>query len=259
MSLAGSGVVVTGAGVGIGEALARRLVDGGARVVVNDIDELAARRVAQDIGATAVPGDAATESGVASLISAAMEALDEIDIYFANAGIETGGGLSATEDDWARTFEVNVMAHVRAARILVPRWLERGQGRFVVTASAAGLLTMLGSATYSVSKHASLSFAEWLSATYGHRGVVVQAICPLGVRTQMLEQEDEMVREILSHDEAIEPEAVAESVWAALQDDNFLILPHPKVAEYFRFRATDIDRWIAGMRKLQSRLDTVKD
>ena len=259
MSLAGSGVVVTGAGAGIGEALARRLVDGGARVVVNDIDELAAHRVAQDIGALAVPGDAATESGVASLISAAMEALDEIDIYFANAGIETGGGLSATEDDWARTFEVNVMAHVRAARILVPRWLERGQGRFVVTASAAGLLTMLGSATYSVSKHASLSFAEWLSATYGHRGVVVQAVCPLGVRTQMLELEDEAVREILSHDEAIEPEAVAESVWEALHGDNFLILPHPKVAEYFRFRATDIDRWIAGMRKLQSRLDTVED
>ena len=259
MSLAGSGVVVTGAGAGIGEALARRLVDGGARVVVNDIDELAAHRVAQDIGALAVPGDAATESGVASLISAAMDALGEIDIYFANAGIETGGGLAATEDDWARTFEVNVMAHVRAARILVPRWLERGQGRFVVTASAAGLLTMLGSATYSVSKHASLSFAEWLSATYGHRGVVVQAVCPLGVRTQMLELEDEAVREILSHDEAIEPEAVAESVWAALQDDKFLILPHPKVAEYFRFRATDIDRWIAGMRKLQSRLDTVED
>ena len=255
MSVAGSGVVVTGAGAGIGEALARRLAAGGARVVVNDIDGLAAHRIAQDLGAIAIPGDAATEVGVASLISEATHALGEIDIYFANAGVETGGGLSATEDDWARTFEVNVMAHVRAARILVPHWLERGHGRFVVTASAAGLLTMLGSATYSVSKHASLSFAEWLSVTYGHRGVVVQAICPLGVRTQMLELEDEIVREILSHDEAIEPAEVAESVWAALQGDSFLILPHPKVADYYRSRAANTDHWIAGMRKLQRRID----
>lgn len=259
MSLVGSGVVVTGAGAGIGEAIARRLVDGGARVVVNDIDEAAAHRVAQDIGAVAIPGDAATESGVTSLINDATQALGEIDIYFANAGVESGGGLSASEDDWARTFEVNVMAHVRAARILVPRWLERGQGRFVVTASAAGLLTMLGSATYSVTKHASVAFAEWLSVTYGHRGVVVQAICPLGVRTQMLEQEDELVREILSHDEAIEPAEVADSVWEALQSDNFLILPHPKVADYYRSRATDTDLWLTGMRKLQRRLDAAQN
>ena len=128
MSVAGSGVVVTGAGAGIGEALARRLAAGGARVVVNDIDGLAAHRIAQDLGAIAIPGDAATEVGVASLIGEATHALGEIDIYFANAGVETGGGLSATEDDWARTFEVNVMAHVRAARILVPHWLERGHG-----------------------------------------------------------------------------------------------------------------------------------
>ena len=114
---------------------------------------------------------------------------------------------------------------------------------------------MLGSATYSVSKHASLSFAEWLSVTYGHRGVVVQAICPLGVRTQMLELEDEIVREILSHDEAIEPEEVAESVWEALQGENFLILPHPRVADYYRLRATDTDHWLASMRKLQRRID----
>jgi NAD(P)-dependent dehydrogenase (short-subunit alcohol dehydrogenase family) len=118
---------------------------------------------------------------------------------------------------------------------------------------------MLGSASYSVSKHASVSFAEWLSVTYGHRGVVVQAICPLGVRTQMLEQEDEIVREILSHDEAIAPEEVAERVWEALQSDDFLILPHPKVAEYYRSRATDTDLWLTGMRKLQRRLDAAEN
>lgn len=253
-SFDGAGVVVTGAGHGIGRAIAARMASAGARVVVNDLDEPAARRVADEVGGFALPGDAASDEGVERLVHGARERLGRIDVYFANAGIDTGVGLHADEDAWARSLDVNVMAHVRAARRLVPQWLEAGGGRFVVTASAAGLLTMLGSATYSVSKHASVGFAEWLSASYGHRGVVVQAICPQGVRTRMLADAGPL-QELLSHDTALEPEDVAEAVWQGLQDDRFLILPHPEVARYYAFRATDTDRWLAGMRKLQRGLD----
>jgi NAD(P)-dependent dehydrogenase (short-subunit alcohol dehydrogenase family) len=255
MDLDGAGVVVTGAGHGIGRAIAARMAAQGARVVVNDLDAEAAHAVANEIGGgVAVPGDAAGEEGVARLVSTARDHLGKIDVYFANAGIDVGHGLDAPEEDWARALDVNVMAHVRAARQLVPAWLETGGGRFVVTASAAGLLTMLGSAPYSVTKHAAVGFAEWLSATYGHRGIVVQAICPQGVKTRMLEEAGPL-QELLSHDTALEPEQVADTVWHAMQDDRFLILPHPEVATYYANRATDTDRWLAGMRKLQSKLD----
>lgn len=251
----GAGIVVTGAGHGIGRAIAARMAAQGARVAVNDLDAEAAQAVANEIGGgIAVPGDAATEEGVADLVSAARDHLGKIDVYFANAGIDVGHGLDAPEEDWARALDVNVMAHVRAARQLVPTWLETGGGRFIVTASAAGLLTMLGSPTYSVTKHAAVGFAEWLSATYGHRGIVVQAICPQGVKTRMLDQAGPL-QELLSHDTALEPEQVADTVWHAMQDDRFLILPHPEVADYYRLRADDTDRWLAGMRKLQARLD----
>jgi len=250
-----AGVVVTGAGHGIGRAIAERMAAQGARVVVNDLDAEAAEEVARAVGGgVAVPGDAATEEGVAHLVSTAREHLGKIDIFFANAGIDVGRGLDAPAEDWARAIEVNVMGHVRAAQQLVPAWLETGGGRFVVTASAAGLLTMLGSAPYSVTKHAAVGFAEWLSATYGHRGIVVQAICPQGVKTRMLEEAGPL-QELLSRDSALEPEQVADTVWHALQDDRFLILPHEEVAEYYKLRATDTDRWLAGMRRLQSRLD----
>lgn len=255
MDLDGAGVVVTGAGHGIGRAIAARMAAQGARVVVNDLDAEAAHAVANEIGGgVAVAGDAAGEEGVAHLVSTARDHLGKIDVYFANAGIDVGHGLDAPEEDWARALDVNVMAHVRAARQLVPAWLETGGGRFVVTASAAGLLTMLGSAPYSVTKHAAVGFAEWLSATYGHRGIVVQAICPQGVKTRMLEEAGPL-QELLSHDTALEPEQVADTVWHAMQDDRFLILPHPEVATYYANRATDTDRWLAGMRKLQSKLD----
>lgn len=254
MEVDGAGVVVTGAGHGIGRALARTMAARGARVVVNDLDAEAARAVATEIGGIAVPGDAAGDDAVAELVSRARDHLGRIDVYFANAGIDVGGGLDAPEADWARAVDVNVMAHVRAARQLVPAWLETGGGRFVVTASAAGLLTMLGSAPYSVTKHAAVGFAEWLSATYGHRGIVVQAICPQGVRTRMLEEAGPL-QELLSHDTALDPEDVAEAVWEGMQDDRFLILPHPEVAQYYAQRATDPDRWLAGMRRLQAKLD----
>ncbi|OAA27377.1 short-chain dehydrogenase of unknown substrate specificity [Frankia sp. EI5c] len=256
MPVRDQGVVVTGAGHGIGRALAARLAAEGARVVVNDLDAEAAERVAAEIGAHALPGDAAAEDGVAALVASARAELGEIDIWFANAGIDRGKarGLAATEADWAASLEVNVLAHVRAARLLVPGWVERGAGRFVVTASAAGLLTMLGSPTYAVSKHAAVAFAEWLSATYRHRGVVVQAVCPQGVKTRMYDEAGPL-QGLLSHDAVLTPEDVAEAVWEGLRDGRFLILPHPRVSDYFVARATDPHRWLAGMNKLQQRLE----
>jgi NAD(P)-dependent dehydrogenase (short-subunit alcohol dehydrogenase family) len=255
--LEGQGVVVTGAGRGIGRALATRAVAEGARVVVNDLDPATAQAVADEIGGTAVPGDASSADGVESLIAQATEALGRIDVYFANAGIDGATGLDSLQTDdahWARIIDVNVMAHVRAARLLVPTWLETGGGRFVVTASAAGLLTMIGSAPYSVTKHAAVGFAEWLSVTYGHRGIAVHAICPQGVRTQMLDDAGPL-QDLLSRDSALEPEQVADAFVAALEDDRFLVLPHPEVAGYYAARATDTDRWLAGMRRLQRKLD----
>jgi NAD(P)-dependent dehydrogenase (short-subunit alcohol dehydrogenase family) len=183
--------------------------------------------------------------------------LGRIDVYFANAGIDGATGIDSLQTDdahWARILDVNVMAHARAARILVPHWLGDGGGRFVVTASAAGLLTMIGSAPYSVTKHAAVGFAEWLSVTYGHRGITVQAICPQGVRTRMLDDAGPL-QDLLSKDSALEPEQVADAFVAALEDDRFLVLPHPEVAGYYAARATDTDRWLAGMRRLQRKLD----
>ncbi len=187
-------------------------------------------------------------------MAGALTELGAIDIWFGNAGIDRGRGLAASEGDWAASLEVNLMGHVRAARLLVPHWLERGRGRYVVTASAAGLLTMLGSPTYSVSKHAVVAYAEWLSATYRHRGIVVQALCPQGVETAMLARSGPL-REIIAADGALTPEAVADTVIAALAGEDFLILPHPQVREYFAARATVTDRWLSGMNRLQRRLE----
>ncbi|HEU5427718.1 MAG TPA: SDR family oxidoreductase [Actinocrinis sp.] len=252
--LAGAGVIVTGAGRGIGAALARAFAAEGARVVVNDVDADGARALAEELGAFAVLGDAATETGVSLLVGSARELLGEIDVYCANAGIGPAGTEQAHEDVWSAAWEVNVMAHVRAARELVPGWLERGSGCFVSTVSAAGLLTMLGSAPYAVSKHAALAFAEWLSATYRHRGVRVHAVCPQGVRTRMLEDTPPSGQALLAGN-AIEPEQVAQSVVRGLSEDRFLILPHPDVAEYYAARAADPDRWLGGMNKLQRGLE----
>jgi NAD(P)-dependent dehydrogenase (short-subunit alcohol dehydrogenase family) len=246
--------VVTGAGAGIGRALALRLAAGGVRLVVNDVDEEAAHRVAAEVGGLAVPGDAASLGGAGALVEAATRHLGEIDAWFANAGVDRGRGLGASEEEWASSLEVNVLAHVRAARLLVPGWLERGHGRFVVTASAAGLLTMLGSPAYSVSKHGAVAFAEWLSATYRHRGVVVQAICPQGVRTRMLDDSGSL-KKMLSRDRALAPEEVADAAWDALADDRFLVLPHAQVAGYWAAKATDPERWLTGMNRIQQHLD----
>jgi len=257
-SVAGAGVVVTGAGSGIGAALAARFAAEGARVVVNDIDAQAAARVAGSCGATAIAGDAAAADSVAALIAAATEALGGIDLYCANAGVARPGGADATEADWELSWQVNVMAHVRAARLLLPRWLERGSGHLLCTVSAAGLLTMLGSAPYSVTKHAALSFAEWLAASYAHRGITVQALCPQGVRTPMLAAAGPVGR-ILLDEAAITPEAAADAVVRGIADGRFLILPHPEVALMYSRRATDPDRWLNGMNRLQQQVEKLPD
>ncbi|MGW5660537.1 SDR family oxidoreductase [Streptomyces sp. NPDC003758] len=243
----GAGVVVTGAGGGIGAALARRFAAEGARVVVNDLDAEKAKAVADGIGGIAVPGDAS------AIVSEARDALGgTIDVYCANAGLGSGGTEAADEEVWARAWDVNVMAHVRAARELLPAWLERGAGRFVSTVSAAGLLTMIGAAPYSVTKHGAYAFAEWLSLTYRHRGLKVHAICPQGVRTDMLTASGSAGDLVLAPT-AIDPEDVADALFKGIEEDRFLILPHPEAAAYYQARATDPDRWLTSMNHIQQK------
>ncbi len=256
-SVEGAGVVVTGAGSGIGAALARRFAAEGARVVVNDINATAAAEVAASCDAAVVPGDAASEEGVARLIGIASDVLGGIDLYCANAGVGLGGGQDAAERDWETSWQVNVMAHVRAARLLTGPWLERGSGHLICTVSAAGLLTMLGSAPYSVTKHAALAFAEWMAATYEHRGIIVQAVCPQGVKTPLLDATGHAGQVILGGS-AITAEAVADAVIEGIADGRFLILPHPEVARMYAGRAADPDRWLHAMNKIQRRVEEVR-
>ncbi len=254
--LPGAGVVVTGAGSGIGAALARRFAAEGARLVVNDIDAGAVTAVAAQVRGFAVPGDAASERGVAELVSRARAELGEIDLYCANAGVACGGDEQASEPDWEQSWEVNVMAHVRAARLLVGPWLHRGSGHLIATVSAAGLLTLLGAAPYSVTKHGALAFAEWMSATYRHRGITVQALCPQGVQTSMLAATGDIGTMILGAS-VIQPDQVADAVVGALADDRFLILPHPEVEKMYAGRATQTDRWLRAMNRIQRRADAI--
>jgi NAD(P)-dependent dehydrogenase (short-subunit alcohol dehydrogenase family) len=256
--IAGAGVVITGGAGGIGAAMARRFAAEGARVVVADLDAGGAAEVAERIGGTAVAGDAASEDGVRALIERSREVLGAIDLFCANAGVAPHGGPETPEDVWAQAWDVNVMAHVRAAKLLLPEWLDRGRGHFLATVSAAGLLTSLGSAPYSVTKHGALAFAEWLSATYRHRGVTVQAVCPQGVRTRML-AETGRAGDLIMGASAIEPGQVAEDVLRGIADGRFLILPHPELADYYAVRATQNDRWLAGMNKLQRKVEQSLD
>ncbi|MFJ3902730.1 SDR family oxidoreductase [Streptomyces sp. NPDC090025] len=247
-SVRGAGVVVTGAAGGIGAALARRFAAEGARVVVNDLDPARTKALADEIGALAVPGDAS------EVVDAARAALADagatVDIWCANAGLGSGGDPFVDEKVWAAAWDVNVMAHVRAARALLPEWLERGSGRFVSTVSAAGLLTMIGAAPYSVTKHGAFAFAEWLSLTYRHRGLKVHAICPQGVRTDMLTAAGS-AGELVLAPTAIEPEDVADALFDAIAADRFLVLPHPEVAEFYQARAGDTEGWLDNMNHIQ--------
>lgn len=255
MRLEGAGAVVTGAGSGIGRAIAARLAGEGARVVVNDRDADAAQDVAAVIGGFAVAGDVGSPEAVEALVAAACDHLGEIDVWYSNAGVDRGRGLQTDEADWEQSYQVNLMAHVRTARLVVPHFLERGSGRFVITASAAGLLTLLDAPSYSVTKHASVAFAEWLSATYRHRGVVVQVLCPQGVRTRMLEGSAQIAG--VSDDGLLEPEDVAAVVREALDHDALLILPHPETRTYVERKGSDVDRWLVGVNRLQQQRERV--
>lgn len=252
MELADKVVVVTGGASGIGRALSLRFAAEGARAVaVADRDADGAQRVAAEIGARAiaVPTDVSVEAEVRRLVEVTEEAHGPIDLFCSNAGIATGGGVDATDDEWQRIWDINVMAHVFAARAVLPGMLARGEGYLLNTASAAGLLTQIGSAPYAVTKHAAVALAEWLSVTHGDQGIKVSCLCPQGVRTPMLGDGGALLGP-----GAIEPEQVAEAVVAGLRAEEFLILPHPEVREYFRRKGDDYERWLNGMRRLQSRV-----
>ena len=250
MIVADKVVVVTGGANGIGRALCRRFAAEGAKAIaVADVDIVGAERVAAEIGGLPFETDVTRANDIDRLVARVAGEYGVIDLFCSNAGIAVDGDERTPDADWDRCWHVNVMAHVLAARAVLPSMLERGGGYLLQTVSAAGLLTHVRSATYAVTKHASLAFAEWLSVAYGDRGIRVSAVCPQGVRTDMLNQAGERAKFLL--DGAIEPEQVADAVVQGLADERFLILPHPEVAEYVRRKAADYDRWLKGMRRLR--------
>ncbi|WP_285184657.1 SDR family oxidoreductase [Rhodococcus sp. MEB041] len=259
--------IVTGGGAGIGAALATALVEAGNSVLVADLDGAAADAVAARLGerCIAVGGDVADDAMIAQMIERVEEAFGPLDIYIANAGTTAGMGLDSTDAAWDTALSVNVLAHVRAARVVIPRWIERGtHGYFLSTASAAGLLTQIGSATYSVSKHAAVGFAEWLSVTYGDKGIAVSCLCPMGVNTALLNSGFDSDAEgasvaasaVTGAGTVLEPEDVARIVLEAMETEKFLVLPHPEVLTFYSHKSADYDRWIAGMRRYRTSLET---
>jgi NAD(P)-dependent dehydrogenase (short-subunit alcohol dehydrogenase family) len=255
MELTGRVVVVTGAARGIGRALARRFAAEQTKaVVIADIDSSGARGVAEEIGATSVQCDVSREADIERLIELVESQHGRIDIFCSNAGIAVGGGPEASDADWQRIWEVNVMAHVYVARHVLPRMLARKDGYIVGTVSAAGLLNHFFAAPYGVTKAAALSFFEWLSIVHGDEGIRVSCLCPQGVKTDMLEAERLHLGINFLTAGALEPELVADAVVNGIAAEHFLILPHPEVADYFRRKADDYDRWLRGMRRLRSNL-----
>jgi NAD(P)-dependent dehydrogenase (short-subunit alcohol dehydrogenase family) len=255
MNLSDRVVVVTGGASGIGRALARRFADEGARgVVVADLDGAGAEAVAQEVGGLGVGCDVSDESQIAELVARAQDAFGPIDLFCANAGVAVGVDEASPDAEWDLALAVNVRAHVYAARHLLPGWLERGEGYFLATASAAGLLTQIGSAPYAVSKHAAVAFAEWLSITYGDRGIRVSCLCPMGVRTAMTAGDGLATDIVATAGAMLEPDEVAGVVVEGLREERFLILPHPEVMTFLRRKVDDHERWLAGMRRLQARL-----
>ena len=248
-------MVVTGGANGIGRALCRRFAAEGARaVVVADLDVEGAATVAQEIGGLAVTTNVSNEADIVRLVAQTIETYGAIDLFCANAGIfGVAGGAEVANDAWQQIWDLNVMAHIYSARAVLPGMLARGAGYLLHTASAAGLLTQVGAAPYSVTKHAAVAFAEWLSITHGDAGIKVSCLCPQGVRTQMLLGPDGD-RESFLRAGALEPEDVAEAVIAGLGEERFLVLPHPVVAEYFRRKADDYERWLRGMRRLNAQV-----
>jgi NAD(P)-dependent dehydrogenase (short-subunit alcohol dehydrogenase family) len=243
-------IVVTGGGNGIGRALCRRFKqEGAAAIVVADVDDAAAGAVAREVNGIAVHTDVSREGDVRQLVNLTVSQHGRIDLFCSNAGIAVNGGEDTANAQWQRCWDVNVMAHVYAARAVLPGMLARGEGYLLQTVSAAGLLTHIHSATYAVTKSAALAFAEWLSITYGERGIKVSALCPQGVKTDMLKRSESDTGRFLQEG-ALEPERVAEDVVQGIAAERFLILPHAEVAEYVQRKAGDRDRWLRGMRRL---------
>jgi len=250
-------IVVTGAASGIGRGLARRFAaEGAAAVVAVDYDGDGATAVADELSARGVASlglqaDVSIEADLVTAIDRTEDTFGPIDLFCSNAGILIIGGEQVPDDDWRRIFDVNVMAHIYAARHLIPRMTERGGGYLLNTCSAAGLLTQIGSAPYSVTKHAALAFAEWLAITHGEQGLKVSALCPQAVESKMTSGFEG--GGVAGVDGMLSPEDVAQAVVEGLAAEQFLILPHPEVVEYFRRKADDYERWLRGMRRLQAR------
>ncbi|MDP8980132.1 MAG: SDR family oxidoreductase [Acidobacteriota bacterium] len=257
MTLKDKVAVVTGAANGIGRAMARRFAAEGAKVVVVDIEEAAAKAIAGEISGDSYGVNVASESELQSMVDSVLLKHGRIDLFCSNAGIGLEGGCDVPNHDWQRIWEINVMSHVFASRAVLPGMLARGDGYLLQTVSAAGLLTQIGSAPYAVTKHAALALAEWLAVTYGDKGIKVSALCPQGVKTRMLENAEFGGGTFLLEG-ALDPEQVADSVVKGLAEEQFLILPHPEVAEYFRRKAGDYDRWLRGMRRLQATMQPLK-
>jgi NAD(P)-dependent dehydrogenase (short-subunit alcohol dehydrogenase family) len=254
MELVDRSVVITGAGSGIGAGLARRFAAESPRsIVLADINRDAVEAVAAEVGGVAVETDVGREEDVRALVERAEEVGGPIDVFFSNAGIGgSHGGPEVPDEVWERAWHVNVMAHVWAARALLPAMVERGDGYLLSTASAAGILTEVGTQVYSVTKHAAVAVAEWLAINYAEAGIKVSCLCPLGVRTPMLEGalENTLGGAALLRDELLEPAEVAEAVVAAMREERFLIFPHPQVAKYMAFKGGDNERWLHGMRRM---------
>jgi NAD(P)-dependent dehydrogenase (short-subunit alcohol dehydrogenase family) len=254
MEVADRVVVVTGGARGIGSALATRFASAGAEIViVADVDADGAWAVARQIGGMAIRCDVSNEADVAQLVDKVHIAKGRIDIFCSNAGIAVGGGPEASNADWQRIWDVNVMAHVYVARHVLPGMLARKEGYILGTVSAAGLLNHVFAAPYGVTKAAALSFFEWLAIAHADDGIRISCLCPQGVKTAMLAAERRLGLEFLT-DNALEPEQVAEIVLKGIHDEKFLILPHPEVADYFGRKAADYDRWLKGMRRLRANI-----
>lgn len=250
MQLADKVTIVTGAGRGIGAALASRFAhEGAAAIFVVDRDEAEARQIAAQCDGIAVVADVSREYDVQQLVTTALGKFGRIDLFCSNAGIMQEGGLEVSDALWQRTWEINFLSHVYAARAVIPLMLKQGGGYLLQTASAAGLLTQIGAAPYSVTKHAAVAFAEWLSITYQRQGLRVSCLCPQGVRTRMLDESDSGTADLL-RPSSLTPEQVADAVVRGIAEERFLILPHPEVATYFQNKANDNERWLRGMRRL---------
>ena len=255
MEVKGKRVIVTGAAFGIGKAMTESFLESGAEVVIVDIKEEALKQTAGDLNVEYITADVSSEAAIKNIISTSNSSMGGIDIFCSNAGVGGESGLlNTTEEDWLNIWGVNVMSHIYAAKHSLPQMLEQESGYFVNTASAAGLLTQIGAAGYSVTKAAAVSFAEWLAITYGKKGIGVSCLCPQGVRTSMVEDAPGIVGALVGIDGIMEPADVASDVINAIESDQFLIAPHEKVLDYIKMKAQDYDRWIEGMQSLQTQL-----